>query len=107
MPGKLQGRSAVVTGAGSGIGRAIAQSLSDEGASVVLVDIDGTKAEHAARDLRSRDNDVLPFQADVADPQSVHRLCAFVRDTFGPLAILVNNAAIQVNKLIEDTTPEE
>jgi len=107
MPTKLRGRLALVTGAGSGIGRAIAQSFNDEGARVVLVDIDGTKAEHAATDLCSRGGDARPFQADVADPQSVNRLRSFVRDTFGPLAILVNNAAIQVNKLIEDTTPEE
>src|SRR5262249_12459359 len=107
MPTKLQGRLAVVTGAGSGIGQAIAQSFSDEGARVVVVDIDGTKAEHTATDLRSRGGDARPFQADVADPGAVSRLRSFVRDTFGPLAILVNNAAIQVNKFIEDTTPEE
>src|SRR5215472_5504582 len=80
MPTKLQGRLAVVTGAGSGIGRAIAQSFSDEGARVVLVDIDGTKAEQAATDLRSQGGDARPFQADVADPQAVNRLRSFVRD---------------------------
>lgn len=46
MPSKLQGRIAVVTGAGSGIGWAIARSFNEEGARVVVVDIDGTKAEH-------------------------------------------------------------
>lgn len=107
MPLRLEGRPAVVTGAGSGIGRAIAQSLCEEGARVVLTDIDGTKAERAAADLRAQGADARHFQADVADAKSVDRLHSFVRDTLGPLAILVNNAAIQVNKLIEDTTPAE
>jgi len=107
MTSKLIGRVAVVTGAGSGIGRAVANALSDEGARVVLVDIDGAKAENAAAVIRSKGGDALAFKADVADPASVGDLRNFVQTTLGPVAILVNNAAIQVSKLIEDTTPEE
>ena len=104
---KLEGRIAVVTGAGSGIGRSVAHGLSEEGSRVVLVDIDGAKAEAAAAEIRSKGGEARSFKADVADPSSVGALHAFVREAYGPLAILVNNAAIQVNKLIEDTTPEE
>ena len=104
---KLQGRVSVVTGAGAGIGRAIANGLSAEGSRVVLVDIDGTKAEVAAAAICSKGGDARAFRADVADPGSVASLLAFVRKEVGPLDILVNNAAIQVNKRIEDTSPEE
>ena len=104
---KLEGRVAVVTGAGSGIGRAVAHGLSEEGSRVVLVDIDARSAKDAAAEIRSRQGDAIAFEADVANPSSVDELRAFVREMCGPLAILVNNAAIQVNKLIEDTTPDE
>lgn len=104
---KLQKRVAVVTGAGSGIGRAVAAGLCAEGARVVLADIDLAKAEEAAAELRTQGHEAQAFQVDVADPASVANLQAFVSQTFGPLNILVNNAAIQVNKKIEDTEPEE
>jgi len=104
---KLERRISVVTGAGSGIGRAVAFALSSQGSRVVLVDLDGQKAEVAAAEIRAEGGDAVAFTADVADPASVAALHAFVRETLGPLDILVNNAAIQVNKLIEDTTSEE
>ena len=104
---KLEGLVAVITGAGSGIGRAVAHGLSDEGARVVLVDIDGKRAKEAAAEIGSKRGNAFAFEADVADPLSVDNLRSFVREMCGTLAILVNNAAIQVNKLIEDTTPEE
>lgn len=104
---KLERRIAVITGAGSGIGRSVAQGLSVEGARVVIVDIDGEKAEVVAKVIRAQGGDAYAFATDVADPVSVGLLKAFVNKTLGPLDILVNNAAIQVNKRIEDTTPEE
>jgi NAD(P)-dependent dehydrogenase (short-subunit alcohol dehydrogenase family) len=107
MPLKLERRISVVTGAGSGIGRAIANAFSAQGARVVLVDIGGAKAEGAAATSCSQGGDARAFKADVAAPGSVEDLKAFVHSELGPLDILVNNAAIQVNKRIEDTTPEE
>ena len=104
---KLKQRISVVTGAGSGIGRAVAAGLCAEGARVVLADLDGLKAEQVAAELRAAGRDACAFQTDVADPASVASLQAFVDTTMGPLNILVNNAAIQVNKRIEETTPEE
>jgi NAD(P)-dependent dehydrogenase (short-subunit alcohol dehydrogenase family) len=104
---KLQRRVSVVTGAGSGIGRAVAGALSAEGSRVVLVDVDGMKAEEAAANLKAQGREAHAFRADVADPASVASLKAYVASTLGNLDILVNNAAIQINKKIEDTTPEE
>jgi NAD(P)-dependent dehydrogenase (short-subunit alcohol dehydrogenase family) len=107
LPLKLERRISVVTGAGSGIGRSIAEALGAEGSSVVLVDIDGAKAAEGAAAICSQGGEARSFAADVADPESVEGLRAFVHGAFGPLNILVNNAAIQINKRIEDTTPEE
>lgn len=104
---KLKGRTSVVTGAGSGIGRAVARALSAEGSRVVFVDIDGAKAEVAAASIASTGGTALAFKADVADPQSVESLRFFLHDELGLLDILANNAAIQVNKRVEETTPEE
>jgi NAD(P)-dependent dehydrogenase (short-subunit alcohol dehydrogenase family) len=104
---KLKDRISVVTGAGSGIGRAIAVALSEEGSRVVLVDVDAGKAEAAAKAIASHGGNARAFQADVADPASVAALHAFVLKELGCADILVNNAAIQVNKRIEDTSPEE
>ena len=103
---KLKGRIAVVTGAGSGIGRAVAHGFSEEGSRVVVVDIDGASGGVAV-EIRGRGGDVYACETDVADPKSVGELRSFVRSNCGTLDILVNNAAIQVSKLIEDTTPEE
>lgn len=107
MASKLERRVAVVTGSGSGIGRAIAQVMSAEGARVVITDIDGEKAEAVAAGIRAQGGEAHAFASDVADPESVRRLKTFTHQALGPLDILVNNAAIQVSKVIEDTTPEE
>jgi NAD(P)-dependent dehydrogenase (short-subunit alcohol dehydrogenase family) len=104
---KLKEKISVVTGAGSGIGRAIAQAFGQEGSRVVLADLDIAKAEAAAKAITSAGGNARAFQTDVADPASVAALKTFVNKELGPLDILVNNAAIQVNKTIEDTTPEE
>src|ERR1019366_7403206 len=107
MTSKLAGRIAVVTGAGSGIGRAVAHGLSEEGARVAAVDIDGAKAEDTVKEIQSTGGEARAFKGDVASPSSVEELRTAVREAYGQVGILVNNAAIQVSKLIEDTTPEE
>jgi NAD(P)-dependent dehydrogenase (short-subunit alcohol dehydrogenase family) len=104
---KLERKIALVTGAGAGIGRAVAHGISEEGARVVVADIDRIKAENVAAEIRSSGGDAQAFETDVADPSSVDQLRDFVRQAYGSLDILVNNAAIQVSKWIEDTTPEE
>ncbi len=89
MRDRLEGRTAVITGAGSGIGLATVQRFADEGANVVCVDIDvaaGDKAAEAAGGLF--------IQADVASPDDVARVFAVAYDTFGSVDIAFNNAGI-------------
>jgi NAD(P)-dependent dehydrogenase (short-subunit alcohol dehydrogenase family) len=104
---KLKDRIAVVTGAGSGIGKSVAEEFAGEGARVVLVDIHGTKCEAAAAGIRERGGDAVAFAADVASPAAIESLAEFVSTKFGTLDVLVNDAAIQVNKTVETTTPAE
>jgi NAD(P)-dependent dehydrogenase (short-subunit alcohol dehydrogenase family) len=87
----LAGRTALVTGAGRGIGRAIARQLIGAGAHVSLVDLDGPAAEDAA-DAFSALGKTLALTADVADEAAVASAVARTVETFGSLDILVNNA---------------
>jgi 2-hydroxycyclohexanecarboxyl-CoA dehydrogenase len=85
----LEGRIAIVTGAGSGIGRAIALRLAEEGARVAVTDIDEERAETVRDELGG---DAIAVRLDVADPVSVTTAVEHVTTTLGGPEILVNNA---------------
>lgn len=104
---KLKEKVCVVTGAGAGIGRAIAMEMAREGGRVVVADIDESAAAQTVRQIRESGGEAIAVATDVADPDSVIRLAVETEQRFGDAAVLVNNAAIQISKLIEDTTPEE
>jgi NAD(P)-dependent dehydrogenase (short-subunit alcohol dehydrogenase family) len=104
---RLKGKTSVVTGSGSGIGRAIARVFAQEGANVVVADINELAAKETVSIIGEAGGVALAVHADVADPNSVERLVQNTLDRFNSVHVLVNNAAIQVNKKIEDTTPEE
>ena len=87
---KLEGRVAIVTGSAQGIGRAIATKLSEEGASVVIADINEAGAQAAAAALPR----ATAVRADVSDEASVKAAVQAAVGAFGKLDILVNNAAI-------------
>lgn len=91
MAGRLEGKVAVVTGAGSGMGWAIVERFCREGARVVAVDISG-KQNALAQQLGSS---CLPFQADVSSTDDVQAMLAAAMEHFGQLNVLCNNAAIQ------------
>jgi NAD(P)-dependent dehydrogenase (short-subunit alcohol dehydrogenase family) len=78
-----------------------------EGAGVVLADIDFAAAREAQREIEAHGGRALAVQADVADAASVQALVEATVARFSRVDVLVNNAAIQVNKQVEDTTPEE
>lgn len=104
---KLKDRSVVITGAGSGIGRACAIEFAKEGASVVVADINLDAAEKTAHLIKLNNGEAIACKVDVSDPQSVTALAKKTVQAFSRVHALINNAAIQVNKTIEDTSWEE
>jgi 3-hydroxybutyrate dehydrogenase len=91
----LRGRAAVVTGGGSGIGRAIADALGSGGAGVCVADLDEARARRAAEELQRAGARTIACRADVRDPQQVRTMVAETVRAFGRLDILVNNAGLQ------------
>lgn len=104
---ELKDRIVVVTGSGSGIGRACAREFAAAGASVVVADIDEPAAARTVEGILSARGRAIAMGVDVADAASVERLVERTIKQFSAVHVLVNNAAIQVNKTVEDTTPEE
>lgn len=102
--GRLAGKIALVTGAGSGLGRAMAARFAAEGARVVLTDINGAAAATAAAALGAR---AAAIAHDVTDPAQWEAALAEAERVFGGLHILVNNAGIGINGTVEETTLED
>ena len=93
---RLKDKVGIVTGAGRGIGESIARRLSEEGAKVVISDIDLPAAEDVVNDLKSKGRDALAIKANVADKAEVEEMVKKVVDEFGSVDILVNNAGMSV-----------
>ena len=104
---KLKNRVAVITGAASGIGRACAIEFANEGARVVLADVNLAGARETAQVIEAAGGTAHAVEADVADPAAVGRLVSETLRRFSEVHVLLNDAAIQVNKTVEDTTVEE
>ncbi|HVX30073.1 MAG TPA: SDR family NAD(P)-dependent oxidoreductase [Nitrolancea sp.] len=94
MASRLSGKRAIVTGAGRGIGHAIARAFLDEGARVLINDVDRSLLEYSASDLATGDERLLAVAGDVSDPRDVRRIVDAAVDGFGGVDVLVNNAGI-------------
>jgi NAD(P)-dependent dehydrogenase (short-subunit alcohol dehydrogenase family) len=101
------GRVAVVTGAASGIGRALAEAFVAAGSAAVLADLDGREAEAVAERLRLKGGGALAVALDVSDPASVDRLAKATLDQFGRVDVLCNNAGVSTFNLIQDQTLDD
>jgi NAD(P)-dependent dehydrogenase (short-subunit alcohol dehydrogenase family) len=101
---KLKNKVAIVTGASSGIGLAIAKIYIQEGAKVVLSDISETAGHQAAESLGAN---ARFFKCNVADSKEVDALVVYAVETFGTLDIMVNNAGIGALGEISDVTDED
>jgi 3-oxoacyl-[acyl-carrier protein] reductase len=99
----LTGRTALVTGAGRGIGRSIAAQLSAAGASVVVNDLDEDAASESASQLPT----AIAFGGDVTAPEFPKRLVAAALDAYGSIDIIVNNAGYTWDSVIQKTTDEQ
>jgi 3-oxoacyl-[acyl-carrier protein] reductase len=91
---RLQGRVAIVTGGGHGIGRAYALGLAGEGASVVIAEIDAAAAEKVAQEIEAQGGQALAVPTDVSNEESTQAMAHRTVDRFGGIDILVNNASI-------------
>jgi len=104
---KLKNKVAVITGAGSGIGRHCAYEFAKNGAQVVVADINQSGAEETVLAIRKEGGTAVVFTVDVSNQESVERLVQFTIKTYSKIDVLVNNAAIQINKTIDDMAFEE
>ena len=101
-----QGRTAVVTGAGSGIGRALSIALAGRGANLAVSDVDMAALEETVR-LCHGAGKVEPYRVDVADRRAMLEHAEEVASTFGGVHLVVNNAGVAVAGTIEETTLED
>ena len=104
---RLDGRTAVVTGAGRGLGRAFATALAGAGAAVALVGRDPAATGAVAEELRAQGAQAEAFRADVASRADAEALAAAVLERFGGVDVLVNNAGTCVHRPALEVTDEE
>ena len=92
---EIDGKVAVVTGAASGIGRAIAARMAREGARVVLADIEQTALDTAVAELRDQNFDVMGVRTDVLRPESVQSLAQETLNRYGKIHLVFNHAGVE------------
>jgi len=100
---RLKGKVAIITGGGSGIGRATAELFAREGAKVVVADYNADLGEETAQAIREAGGDALFVAVDVSDSVQVQYMVQATLDAYGPVDILFNNAGILVFGTILDT----
>jgi 3-oxoacyl-[acyl-carrier protein] reductase len=104
---RLQGRVAIITGAGTGLGRATALLFADEGAKVVVADVDSKSAQETADLIQARGGDALAVQTDVSKRADAENLARTTIERYQRVDILVNNAGIRGMGSVLDLTEEQ
>jgi len=104
---RLQDKAALVTGAGAGIGKAIAETFAREGARVTVNDLNPVSARAAAEGIRKGGGQAVSVPGDVSNENEARTMVRFAVETFGALDILVNNAGIERIKSTHELTEQE
>lgn len=105
--GEYSGRTAAITGAGSGLGAAMADLFAAEGANLVLLDIDADRAEAKAAELRAKGSHAIARRVDVADKASVAAAAEAAREEFGAVHMLCANVGVQQFGAIDKLTDQD
>lgn len=100
-------KTAIVTGAGQGIGRGIALQLAKDGFNIVVADLNEKTAATTAAEIKNLNVDSIPVVADVSDEEAFQHLIATAKNHFETIDVLVNNAGIAQVGLIEETSKED
>lgn len=107
MNGKVEGKVAVVTGSGRGIGRAIAVKLASEGARVVVNDLDAEPAQETVQAIRDGGGEAVSCGGSITAPDFAERFIRTAMQTYGGLDIIVNNAGYTWDNVIQKMTDEQ
>ncbi|WP_066295026.1 3-oxoacyl-ACP reductase FabG [Bacillus sp. FJAT-29937] len=104
---RLKDKAAIITGAANGIGFAAAQAFAREGAAVALADFDADLGAERARELKEQGYRAQFFHVNVADRESIDQMAAAVKNTFGKIDILINNAGITRDGMLSKLSAED
>jgi 3(or 17)beta-hydroxysteroid dehydrogenase len=104
---RMRGKSAIVTGGALGIGRACALKLAEEGATVMVTDLDAAKGSLVVDEIRDQGGDAIFVEQDVAEEAGWEHVIRVVIDRYEKLDVLVNNAGVALANDVEHTTLEE
>jgi len=106
MERMLEGKVAIITGSGRGIGQAAAKMFAREGAKVVISDIDPEPAEETVADIKQEGGEAISYVGDVTSPAFAENVVKAAADTWGALHIIVNNAGYTWDKMVHNMSDE-
>jgi dihydroanticapsin dehydrogenase len=104
--GRVDGKACIVTGAGSGIGKAIAERLAEEGGKILCVDLKGETAIATAGEIHRAGGVATAFTADVSDPKQVDAFVTRCAELYGQIDVLVNNAGVNIPGVLHEVPDE-